>query len=209
MPSLEEAHGKPVDSVHRLGKRVVIGLQPDCFLVIHLMVAGRFWWLEPNAKLPGKIGLEGIHFPNGTLLLVNAGTKRRASIPLAQGKSELAVFDVQGLEVSDADLSEFGNAYSDEILHRAKLSPIAQTQKPNAEEIERLFDAMRVILVGWTKRLHADSGGNSRKKSPPSAPTWRSMAALVCLARSAPARFNGLSTPKTKPTIAPATRVAA
>ena len=188
MPSLEEAHGKPVDSVHRLGKRVVIGLQPDYFLVIHLMVAGRFRWLEPNAKPPVKIGLASFHFPNGTLLLTEAGAKRRASIHLVKGKSELAVFDMQGLEALDADLSKFaarltkenhtlkraltdprgfsgiGNAYSDEILHRAKLSPIAQTQKLNAEEIERLFDATRVILLEWTKRLRADSGGKFPEK---------------------------------------------
>ena len=188
MPSLEEAYGKPVYSVHRLGKRVVIGLQPDYFLVIHLMVAGRFRWLETNQKPPGKIGLASFHFPDGTLLLTEAGTKRRASIHLVKGKSELAVFDMQGLEVLDADLGKFaarltkenhtlkraltdprsfsgiGNAYSDEILHRAKLSPIAQTQKLNAEEIERLFDATRVILLEWIKRLRADSGGKFPEK---------------------------------------------
>jgi formamidopyrimidine-DNA glycosylase len=176
-PPLEEAHGKPISSLHRLGKRIVIGLQPDYFFVIHLMVAGRFRWLEPSAKPPGKIGLASFHFPNGTLLLTEAGTKRRASIHLVKGKDGLAAFDMQGLEVLDASIAEFsarltkenhtlkraltdprsfsgiGNAYSDEILHRAKLSPIAQTQKLSDEEIARLFDATKATLLEWTERL--------------------------------------------------------
>ena len=176
-PPLEEAHGKPVSSLHRLGKRIIIGLQPDYFFVIHLMIAGRFRWLEPNAKPPGKIGLASFHFPNGTLLLTEAGTKRLASIHLVKGSDALAAFDMHGLEVLDADLITFsqhltkenhtlkraltdprsfsgiGNAYSDEILHRAKLSPIAQTQKLSAEEIAALFDAAKATLLEWTDRL--------------------------------------------------------
>ncbi len=188
MPALEDVHGRPVSSLRRLGKRIVIGFQPDYFLVIHLMVAGRLRWLEPNARLPGKIGLASFHFANGTLLLSEAGTKRRASIHLVKGQSELAAFDMQGLEVLDADLSGFsarlakenhtlkraltdprsfsgiGNAYSDEILHRAKLSPIAQTQKLSADEVERLFEATRVTLREWTERLRADTGGKFPEK---------------------------------------------
>ena len=180
-PPLEEAHGKPVSSLDRLGKRIVIGLQPDYFLVIHLMVAGRFRWLDVNAKPMGKIGLASFHFPNGTLLLTEAGTKRRASLHLVRGRNALAQFDMGGLEVLDASLADFsarltkenhtlkraltdprsfsgiGNAYSDEILHRAKLSPIAQTQKLNAEEIERLFDAIKATLREWTERLRHDA----------------------------------------------------
>lgn len=180
-PPLEEAHGKPVFSVYRLGKRIVIGLQPDYFLVIHLMVAGRLRWLEPNAKSPGKIGLATFHFANGLLLLTEAGTKRRASIHFVKGEDALAAFDMQGLEVLDAELAEFatrltkenhtlkraltdprsfsgiGNAYSDEILHRAKLSPIAQTQRLSAEEIERLFHATRITLREWTGRLRHEA----------------------------------------------------
>ena len=180
-PPLEEAHGKPISSLHRLGKRIVIGLQPDYFLVVHLMVAGRFRWVERSAKAPGKIGLASFHFPNGTLLLTEAGTKRRASLHLVQGRDALAQFDMGGLEVLDASLADFsarltqenhtlkraltdprsfsgiGNAYSDEILHRAKLSPIAQTQKLNAEEIERLFDAIKTTLREWTERLRHDA----------------------------------------------------
>ena len=180
-PPLEEAYGKPVASLHRLGKRIVIGLQPDYFLVIHLMIAGRFRWLDVNAKPPGKIGLASFHFPNGTLLLTEAGTKRRASLHLVQGRDALAQFDMGGLEVLDASLADFsarltqenhtlkraltdprsfsgiGNAYSDEILHRAKLSPIAQTQKLNVEEIDRLFDAIKTTLREWTERLRQDA----------------------------------------------------
>lgn len=115
--ALEEAHEKPACSVYRLGKRVVIGLQPDYFLVIHLMVAGRLRWIESNAKSPGKIGLANFHFPNGTLLLTEAGAKRRASIYLLKGKSELAVFDMQGLEVLDAELSEFAARLTNRESH--------------------------------------------------------------------------------------------
>ena len=182
IPPLEEAYGKPISSLHRLGKRIVIGLQPDYFFVIHLMVAGRFRWLELNAKPPGKIGLASFHFPNGVLLLTEAGTKRRASIHLVKGRDALAEFDMQGLEVLDASLAEFtarltkenhtlkraltdprsfsgiGNAYSDEILHHAKLSPIAQTQKLKSQEIECLFDATKSTLNEWTERLRRDTG---------------------------------------------------
>ncbi len=192
-PPLEEAHGKLVFSVHRLGKRIVIGLQPDYFLVIHLMVAGRLRWLEPNAKTLAKIGLASFHFPHGTLLLTEAGTKRRASIHLVKGNDALAPFDMQGLEVLDADLAAFtarltkenhtlkraltdprsfsgiGNAYSDEILHRAKLSPIAQTQRLSAKEIERLFDAAKITLLEWTERLRHEA----REKFPEKVTAFR------------------------------------
>ncbi len=192
-PPLEEAQGKPVSSVHRMGKRIVIGLRPDYFFVIHLMIAGRFRWLESNAKPPGKIGLASFHFANGTLLLTEAGTKRLASIHLVKGSDALSPFDMQGLEVLDARLDEFaarltrgnhtlkraltdprsfsgiGNAYSDEILHRAKLSPIAQTQKLKQQEIERLFDATKITLREWTERLRA----NAREKFPEKVTAFR------------------------------------
>ena len=152
------------------------------------MVAGRFRWLEPNAKPPGKIGLASFHFPNGILLLTEAGTKRRASIHLVKGNDALAEFDMQGLEVLDTDLATFtarltkenhtlkraltdphsfsgiGNAYSDEILHRAKLSPIAQTQKLSAPEIERLVEATKATLSEWTERLRAHARGKFPEK---------------------------------------------
>ncbi len=187
-PALEDVQGKPVSSLHRLGKRIVIGVKPDYFLVIHLMVAGRLRWLEPNAKLPGKIGLASFHFANGIVLLTEAGTKRRASIHLVKGKDTLAAFDMGGLEVLDADVAEFsarltkenhtlkraltdprsfsgiGNAYSHEILHRAKLSPIAQTQRLKAAEIERLFHATQITLQEWTERLRAEAREKFPKK---------------------------------------------
>jgi formamidopyrimidine-DNA glycosylase len=187
-PPLEEAHGKPISSLRRLGKRIVIGLQPDYFFVIHLMLAGRLRWLEPTAKTIGKIGLASFHFSNGVLLLTEAGTKRLASLHLVQGLADLAAFDMQGLEVLNADINEFsarltienhtlkraltdprcfsgiGNAYSDEILHRAKLSPIAQTQKLNAEEIARLFDATKMILNEWIVRLRNHANGKFPEK---------------------------------------------
>lgn len=192
-PPLEEVHGKAVSSLRRLGKRIVIGLQPDYFLVIHLMVAGRLRWFERSAKLPGKIGLASFQFASGTLLLTEAGTKRRASLHLVQGNISLAAFDMRGLEVLDADLAAFtarltkenhtlkraltdprsfsgiGNAYSDEILHRAKLSPIAQTQRLSAEEIERLFDAAKITLREWTERLRHEA----REKFPEKVTAFR------------------------------------
>ena len=187
-PALEEAQGKPVSSLHRLGKRIVIGVKPDYFFVIHLMVAGRFRWIEPNAKSPGKISLASFHFPNGVLLLTEAGTKRLASIHLVKGQDSLAQFDMHGLEVLEAGLAEFaarltnenhtlkraltdprsfsgiGNAYSDEILHRAKLSPIAQSQKLKQQEIERLFESTKATLREWTERLRQNSRGKFPEK---------------------------------------------
>ena len=133
IPPLEEAHGKPVSSLFRLGKRIVIGLEPDYFLVIHLMVAGRLRWLEPNTKSPGKIGLASSHF-----------AKRKSHVKTRAHRSVL--------------FQRNRKRYSDEILHRAKLSPLPHTQRLNAEEIERLFDATRMTLREWTDRLRRDTG---------------------------------------------------
>jgi len=181
-PPISAATGKRVLDVRRLGKRIVVGLEDDLFLVIHLMIAGRLKWLPAGAKVPGKYGLAAFDFPNGTLILTEAGSKRRASLWLVRGAKALEQFERGGLEVLDADLDAFsdrllrenhtlkrsltdprlfsgiGNAYSDEILHRAKLSPIKHTQKLTDEEIARLFDATRAILVEWTERLREESG---------------------------------------------------
>jgi len=181
-PPISAATGKRVLDVRRLGKRIVVGLEDDLFLVIHLMIAGRLKWLPASAKVPGKYGLAAFDFPNGTLILTEAGSKRRASLWLVRGAKALEQFERGGLEVLDADLDAFsdrllrenhtlkrsltdprlfsgiGNAYSDEILHRAKLSPIKHTQKLTDEEIARLFDATRAILVEWTDRLREESG---------------------------------------------------
>jgi formamidopyrimidine-DNA glycosylase len=165
-----------------LGKRIVVALEGELFLVLHLMIAGRLRWLEPGTKPPGRITLALLEFGTGTLAFTEAGTKRRASLHVARGEGALAAFDKGGLEPQDADVEAFrerlqsenhtlkraltdpqlfsgiGNAYSDEILHRARLSPIALTQKLAPGEIERLHLATRSVLTEWTDRLRADTG---------------------------------------------------
>ena len=181
-PPISAANGKRVIGIRRMGKRIVLELEDDLFLVIHLMIAGRLRWVPAGAKVPGKLGLAAFDFPNGTLILTEAGSKRRASLWLVRGEKSLEQFDRGGLEVLDADIEQFterltrenhtlkrsltdprlfsgiGNAYSDEILHRAKLSPVKHTNRLTSEEIKRLFDATRAILVEWTDRLRRESG---------------------------------------------------
>jgi formamidopyrimidine-DNA glycosylase len=178
------AEGKRVIGVRRMGKRIVLELEDDLFLVIHLMIAGRLRWVPAGAKVPGKIGLAAFDFPNGTLILTEAGSKRRASLWLVRGEQSLEQFARGGLEVLDASLAQFterliqenhtlkrsltdprlfsgiGNAYSDEILHRARISPIKHTRRLSNEEIQRLFDATRTTLVEWTERLRKESKGD-------------------------------------------------
>jgi len=167
-----------------MGKRIVLELDGDLFLVIHLMIAGRLRWVPAGGKVPGKIGLAAFDFPNGTLILTEAGSKRRASLWLVRGEQSLEQFERGGLEPLDADLGSFterlirenhtlkrsltdprlfsgiGNAYSDEILHRAKISPIKHTRRLSEGEIQRLFDATRTVLVEWTERLRRESKGD-------------------------------------------------
>jgi formamidopyrimidine-DNA glycosylase len=183
-PPLSAAQGKRVTGVRRMGKRIVIELEDDLFLAVHLMIAGRLRWIAAGGKVPGKIGLAAFDFPNGTLILTEAGSKRRASLWLVRGESALDQFQRGGLEVLDASLTEFaerlarenhtlkrsltdprlfsgiGNAYSDEILHRAKISPIRHTRRLSEPEIERLFAATKETLVEWTDRLRAESKGD-------------------------------------------------
>ncbi|TMH59577.1 MAG: formamidopyrimidine-DNA glycosylase [Betaproteobacteria bacterium] len=182
VPPLAAAEGQRVNAVRRLGKRIVIALESDLFLVMHLMIAGRLRWLEAGKKPPGRITLALIDFTAGTLAFTEAGTKKRASLHLVQGEAALAAFDLGGLEVEDAGIDAFrerlvrehhtlkraltdprlfsgiGNAYSDEILHRARLSPIAMTRKLTSEEIARLHGAVREILAEWTARLRTEAG---------------------------------------------------
>jgi formamidopyrimidine-DNA glycosylase len=177
VPPIAEAEGREVRSVRRLGKRLVLGLDGALFLVIHLMIAGRLRWLGPKQKPPGRITLAVFEFSTGTLALTEAGTKRRASLHLVQGEDALEQFDMGGLEVLQADLSSFttrlkaenhtlkraltdphlfsgiGNAYSDEILHRARLSPIAMTRSLSDGDIGRLHAATQAVLSEWTARL--------------------------------------------------------
>jgi formamidopyrimidine-DNA glycosylase len=183
-PPLSAATGKRVQGIRRMGKRIVLEMEDHLFLVIHLMIAGRLRWVPSGGKVPGKIGLAAFDFPNGTLILTEAGSKRRASLWLVRGEDALQQFERGGLEVLSADLAQFtqrligenhtlkrsltdprlfsgiGNAYSDEILHRARLSPIKHTRRLNDEEISRLFDATRAILMEWTERLRQESKGD-------------------------------------------------
>ena len=183
VPPIAEAVGKQVVDVRRLGKRIVLALDDEWFVVLHLMIAGRLRWLPRNAKPPGRISLAVFEFANGSLVLTEAGTKRRASIHCARGAAALAAFDAGGLEVFATPPAAFrvrlasenhtlkraltdphliagiGNAYSDEILHRARLSPIAHTSKLKPDEWARLFEATRAVLGEWVERLRAQAGG--------------------------------------------------
>jgi formamidopyrimidine-DNA glycosylase len=182
-PPIAEAHGRAVTSLRRVGKRIVIGLDSDLFLVIHLMIAGRLHWKPAGAKVPGKIGLAAFDFSTGTLTLTEAGTKKRAAIHLVKGAQALVDLDPGGLEplactaeeLSDAItrenhtlkraltdphiLSGIGNAYSDEILHKARLSPVRQTRALSDGEHARLFEAIRATLYDWIVRLREGAGG--------------------------------------------------
>jgi formamidopyrimidine-DNA glycosylase len=181
-PPLTQAFGATVRALRRLGKRIVLGLSGDLFLVIHLMIAGRLRWKDRGAKVPGKLGLAAFDFTRGTLLLTEASTRKRASLHLVRGETGLAAFDLGGLEVLEATLDAFraalarerhtvkrsltdprlfsgiGNAYSDEILHRARLSPVTMSDRLTDDEVARLYDATRSTLREWIERLRAETG---------------------------------------------------
>jgi formamidopyrimidine-DNA glycosylase len=181
-PPISALNGRTVIGLRRLGKQIVFEFEESLFLIIHLMIAGRFQWKEPGARIPGKIGQAAFDFPKGTLLLTEAGTKKRASIHLAQGENALAAFDRGALEVLQSSQEAFrvaltrenhtlkrsltdprlfsgiGNAYSDEILHRAKLSPMKLTAKLTDEEIMRLYTATKSTLEEWIDRLRTQAG---------------------------------------------------
>jgi formamidopyrimidine-DNA glycosylase len=181
-PSPAALAGRRVVGGRRMGKRIVLELEDAMFIVIHLMIAGRLKWRVAEAKIPRGHNLAAFDFPAGRLMLTEAGSSRRASIHLVEGESGLAQFDRGGMEPLEASLAAFterlrvenhtlkrsltdprlfsgiGNAYSDEILHRARLSPIAHSTKLTAEEIERLYEATRVVLIEWTDRLRAEVG---------------------------------------------------
>lgn len=187
-PPPAEFEGRRAISVRRLGKRIVLAFEGDLFAVVHLMVAGRLGWATAGAKLPGKIGLAAFDFEGGTLLFTEAGSRKRASLHLVRGKAALTGHDPGGLELLEADLKEFrgvlarenhtlkraltdprlfsgiGNAYSDEILHRARLSPFRRTDRLGADETARLFSACRAVLAEWTARLRAEAGDGFPEK---------------------------------------------
>jgi len=182
-PPPGEVAGRAVLGVRRLGKRVVIALEGERFVVIHLMIAGRLHWKAAGARIPGKIGVAALDFSAGTLLMTEAGTTKRAAVHLVRGEAALREHDPGGLEVLEADLGAFsaaltaeshtvkraltdprlfsgiGNAYGDEILHRARLSPVKLTRQLTTEEIARLFDAARATLADWVDRLRREAAG--------------------------------------------------
>ena len=181
-PPLSAVEGRKIVGLQRLGKRVVMAAEGELFLVFHLMIAGRFRWKDKGAKVPGKVGLLAIDVDNGTLVLTEAGTKRQASLYVVQGRTALAQHDPGGIEVLDADLDTFrraltrenhtlkraltdphlfsgiGNAYSDEILHAARLSPFKQTSSLSEDELRQLYNATRATLLEWTAALKEETG---------------------------------------------------
>jgi formamidopyrimidine-DNA glycosylase len=180
-PPLSAAEGQKVRALRRIGKRIAIGVDGSVWLVLHLMIAGRLHWKPPQAKLAGRNALLALDFPNGTLVLTEAGSKRRASLYVVRGDDALQAMDPGGVEIFETDLEGFrtaltvenrtlkraltdprlisgvGNAYSDEILHAAQLSPITQTHKLKPEEWERLFAATRATMTTWIDRLGAEA----------------------------------------------------
>ena len=181
-PSPAELAGRPVEAIGRIGKRIVLSLEGDLHAVIHLMIAGRLRWHPPGAKPPNKIGLAAFDFPHGTLIFTEASPKKRASLHLVRGRAALADFDRGGLDLFSATTADFaaalreenhtikraltdptvldgvGNAYSDEILHRAKMSPFRQTRQLDDAEMARLHAASKEVLTEWIDRLRADVG---------------------------------------------------
>jgi formamidopyrimidine-DNA glycosylase len=188
VPPISSAEGRKVVALRRLGKRIVISLEGDLYLVIHLMVAGRLRWLGEKEKPPGRIALALLEFDSGTLVVTEAGTKRRASLHLVEGEAALRAMDPGGLEIAKLDLQSFssqlkkenhtlkralanphlfagiGNAYSDEILHRARLSPVALTSSLSDGEVERLFVETKATLQDWTQRLRTEANGRFPEK---------------------------------------------
>jgi formamidopyrimidine-DNA glycosylase len=187
-PPMRAFEGRAVRALRRLGKRIVWCFDDELYLVLHLMIAGRLHWKPPGAKLPGKVGLAAFRFPTGTLTLTEAGSKKRASLHLVRGERALAEHDPGGLDVLGAEFDAFaavlkrenhslkrcltdprlfdgiGNAYSDEILHAARLSPLALTQRLDQAAIRRLHGATRVTLIAWTDRLRRDVGDGFPEK---------------------------------------------
>jgi formamidopyrimidine-DNA glycosylase len=181
-PPLRAVEGKKILRLRRIGKRIAIGLEDDLWLVLHLMIAGRLHWRPRGAKLAGRLALAAFDFPNGSLVLTEAGSKKRASLHVVRGEAALRALDPGGLEVLETNLDRFraaltssnhtlkraltdprtfsgiGNAYSDEILFEAQLSPVALTQKLTSAEIGRLYEAIRATLARWVERLRADVG---------------------------------------------------
>ena len=187
-PPVAAVEGKMVRELRRIGKRIAIGIEGDLWLVLHLMIAGRLHWKHPQAKLSGRKNLAAFDFPTGSLVLTEAGTRHRASLSVIAGEEALQAVDPGGIDVFTGDLNSFrdalmvenrtlkraltdprivsgiGNAYSDEILHAAQLSPVTLTHKLQPEEWQRLFDATRDTLRLWIERLHAEAQADFPEK---------------------------------------------
>ena len=187
-PPIGDAEGRVVQALGRIGKRIAIGVEGDLWLVLHLMIAGRLHWRPTGARLAGRQSLAAFDFPNGSLVLTEAGTKRRASLHVVAGEEGLRAIDPGGIDIFASDLGAFrvalteenrtlkraltdprvlsgiGNAYSDEILHAAQLSPVTLTHRLKQDEWERLFDATRNTLALWTARLRAEAGDGFPEK---------------------------------------------
>jgi formamidopyrimidine-DNA glycosylase len=187
-PPLSAAQGRKVRTLRRVGKRIAIGLEEDLWLVLHLMIAGRLHWRERGAKLARKNTPAAFDFSNGSLVLTEAGSQKRASLHLVSGEDNLRALDPGGIDVLEARLADFsaaltsanhtlkraltdprtfsgiGNAYSDEILHRARFSPVALTQKLSKDDVQRLFDATKATLLDWIDRLRAEAKGEFPEK---------------------------------------------
>lgn len=187
-PPIREAENRKVLGLRRMGKRIVFELEDDLFLVFHLMIAGRFRWRPPGARVPGKLGLAAFDLSSGTLVLTEAASMKRASLHLVRGDTSLREHDPGGIEVLDCDLEAFqqallgenhtlkrsltdprlfsgiGNAYSDEILHHARLSPMKQTRHLDEAEIEALYTAVREVLQDWCRRLREETGDGFPEK---------------------------------------------
>lgn len=181
-PPLDDVFGRRVTGLRRIGKRIVLELEEERFVVLHLMIAGRLKWKPAGAKVPGKVGLAAFDFSTGTLVLTEAGTRKRASLHVVRGAPALAAFDQGGVEPLGVDREGFraalvaeshtlkrtltdprtfsgiGNAYSDEILHRARLSPVRLSRQLDDDEVDRLWQATRTVLAEWTERLRRETG---------------------------------------------------
>ena len=187
-PPLSAVEGRTIVDLHRLGKRIVLEFEGELFLVFHLMIAGRFRWKDRGTRIPGKVGLMAIDFEHGSLVLTEAGTKRQASLHVVSGRDALSQHDRGGVQVMDATLAEFaaaltrenhtlkraltdphlfsgiGNAYSDEILHAARLSPFKQTRSLSDAEVRQLYDATRLTLSRWISKLQDEAGNDFPEK---------------------------------------------
>jgi formamidopyrimidine-DNA glycosylase len=181
-PPIDALHGRTVQGLRRLGKRLIFAFDDELYAVLHLMIAGRLRWREPGAAIPGKVGLAAFDFPDGTLILTEAGSRKQASLHIVRGEAALAAMDPGGADLFSIGLQEFaaalrganhtlkraltdprlfsgiGNAYSDEILHAARLSPVTLTRALTDEEVSRLFDATRDVLRDWTLALQREAG---------------------------------------------------